>query len=50
MEPGDEWLTKRELRLRLLGPVEITPEEQFSDAELAALYERTKEHQERQHE
>jgi len=39
MPPGDEWLTSREFELELLGPVEIKPEEQFSDAELAALLE-----------
>lgn len=40
MAPGDEWLTRRELRLRLLGPVEVMPVEQLSDAELQVLQER----------
>jgi hypothetical protein len=37
MSPGDEWLTNRELRLRLLGPVSIVPDEQLSDEEIADL-------------
>ena len=39
MGPGDEWLTTRELRVRLLGRTEIVPEERFTDEELAAVQE-----------
>jgi hypothetical protein len=37
MSPGDEWLTTRELRLRLLCSTEPMPEEQLTDEERAAL-------------
>lgn len=37
MSAGDEWLTKRGLRVQLLNLVEIVPEEQLSSADLAAL-------------
>jgi hypothetical protein len=37
MAPGDEWLTTRELRLRLLCSTKPAPEEQLTDEELAAL-------------
>jgi len=40
MAPGDEWLTTRELRLRLLGPTEPAPEEQLTDRECASLASR----------
>ena len=37
MGPGDEWLTERELRVRLIGPTELRPEEMFTEAEMAVL-------------
>jgi hypothetical protein len=37
MATGDEWLTTRELRLRLLCPTEPAPEEQLTGEEWAAL-------------
>jgi len=37
MTVGLEWLTRRPLRLKLLGPVEIVPEEVLTDAEVQAL-------------
>ncbi len=37
MEPGDEWLTHRELRVRLLGVVEPRFEELLTEAELEDL-------------
>jgi hypothetical protein len=40
MEPGDEWLTTRELALQLIGPTEIVANEQFTEAELAELLDR----------
>ena len=40
MGPGDEWLTHRELRLRLLGTVEPRPEELFTAEELEDLHQR----------
>ena len=39
MEPGDEWSTTRELRVRLLGRTEIVEGERFTEEELAALEE-----------
>ncbi|HCC78699.1 MAG: hypothetical protein A2X25_14740 [Chloroflexi bacterium GWB2_49_20] len=39
MSPGDEWLTTREVRVRLLCPTEPVPEEQLTDTELAQLQE-----------
>jgi hypothetical protein len=40
MGPGDEWLTHRELRVRLLGVVELRPEELLTEAELEDLRQR----------
>lgn len=40
MGPDDEWLTYRELRLRLLGTAEPRPEEQFTAEELEDLHQR----------
>ncbi len=40
MGPGDEWLTHRELRVRLLGVVEPQPEELLTEAELEDLRRR----------
>ncbi|HOT91804.1 MAG TPA: hypothetical protein PLJ78_09950 [Anaerolineae bacterium] len=40
MGPGDEWLTHRELRVRLLGVVEPRPEELLTDSELEDLRHR----------
>jgi hypothetical protein len=40
MGPGDEWLTHRELHLRLLGTVEPRPEELFTAEELEDLHQR----------
>jgi len=40
MGPGDEWLTHRELHVRLLGVVEPQPEELLTEAELADLRQR----------
>ncbi len=37
MEPGDEWLTTREMALQLIGSTEIDAREQFTEDELAAL-------------
>jgi hypothetical protein len=37
MAPGDEWLTKRDMRVQFLNLVEILPEEQLSPADIAAL-------------
>jgi hypothetical protein len=37
MAPGDEWLTTRELRLRLLCSIEPALEEQLTDEECAVL-------------
>ena len=37
MAPGDEWLTTRELRLRLLCSTKPAPEEQLTDEELTVL-------------
>ena len=37
MAPGMEWLTNRPLRLTLIGPVEIGPEERLSDQEIQEL-------------
>lgn len=42
MPPEWEWLTRRALRVRLLGPVEITPDELLSEDELAEIYRRMK--------
>jgi hypothetical protein len=37
MPAGLEWLTKRDLRLELLGPVQATPEEQLTEADIQEL-------------
>jgi hypothetical protein len=37
MDPGDEWLTHRELRLRLIGKTTVRPEEYLSDGDIARL-------------
>ena len=37
MGPGDEWLTHRELRLRLIGETMVRPEELLSDEHIEAL-------------
>jgi hypothetical protein len=40
MAPGLEWLTTRELRVELVGPVPLTQVELLTDAEVADLYRR----------
>ncbi len=40
MGPGDEWLTHRELRVRLLGVLEPQPEELLTEAELEDFRQR----------
>jgi len=40
MTIGLEWLTRRPLRLKLLGPVEIDPQELLSEAEIEKLRRR----------
>lgn len=40
MSPGDEWLTHRELRLRLIGETAVCPEEFLSDEDVEALKRR----------
>ncbi|HOF61334.1 MAG TPA: hypothetical protein PK251_04925 [Candidatus Latescibacteria bacterium] len=35
MEPGDEWITTRDLPLRLIGPTVVREEERLSDDEVA---------------
>ena len=40
MGPADEWLTHRELRVRLLGVVEPQPEELLTEVELEDLRQR----------
>ena len=37
MGPGDEWLTNRELRLRLIDETRVRPEEVLSGADIEAL-------------
>ena len=37
MGPGDEWLTRRELRLRLIGGTAVRPAEHLTDDDLDAL-------------
>ena len=39
MSPGDEWLTTREVRVRLLCPTKPAPEEGLTNTELARLLE-----------
>jgi hypothetical protein len=45
MQVGWEWLTKRDLPLRLLGPVSFTPGELLSDAEVSELIARARQAQ-----
>jgi hypothetical protein len=40
MPPGLEWLTRRELRLLLLGPTEVRKDEFLTQAQLAELRRR----------
>jgi hypothetical protein len=40
MAPGKEWLTRRELRVELIGPVELREEERLSEQDLEALRKR----------
>lgn len=40
MGPGDEWLTHRDLRLRLIGETVVRPEEFLSDEDVEALKRR----------
>ena len=40
MRPGDEWLTHRELRLRLIGETTVRSEECLSDADIEVLRQR----------
>ena len=47
MAPGDEWLTKRALRVQFLELVEIKPDEILTDAEMDALQERLDEQRNR---
>jgi hypothetical protein len=42
MEPGDEWITSRDLRLRCIAETVARPEEYLSDAVIAAWRERLK--------
>jgi hypothetical protein len=42
MEPGDEWLTSRDLSLRLIGETAVRDDEYLSEAMVAALLERMK--------
>ena len=37
MPPGAEWLTRRELRLALIGPTEVRDEERLTEQDLAEL-------------
>ena len=37
MQPGLEWLTRRELRLTLIGPTEVRKEELLSEKQIAEL-------------
>lgn len=39
MKFGEEWLTNRELRVSLIGPVPITPEEMLTEEEVRDLLE-----------
>jgi hypothetical protein len=40
MPPGAEWLTRRELRLALIGPTEVREEERLDEEEVAELRRR----------
>jgi hypothetical protein len=40
MTPGLEWLTRRSLRLRLLGPVPVNPSEFLTEADIEELRRR----------
>ena len=40
MEPGQEWLTYRELRVELIRPTEIVVEELLSDDDIEELKQR----------
>jgi len=40
MPPGAEWLTRRELRLALIGPTVVREEERLSEEKVAALRRR----------
>ena len=40
MGPGDEWLTHRELRLRLIAETTVRPEEFLSDEDIEAIKRR----------
>lgn len=40
MEPGREWVARRDLPLRLLGATEVVPEEIFTEAEHKQLMQR----------
>lgn len=37
LEPGEEWLTTRELGLELIGPTQLLPEELLTPEEIATL-------------
>jgi hypothetical protein len=37
MAPGEEWLTRRSLRLRLVGETELSEEDRLSDDEVAGF-------------
>ena len=37
MGPGDEWLTRRELRLRVIGETAVRSEELLSDEDIEAI-------------
>jgi hypothetical protein len=40
MAPGLEWLTRRELRVALIGPTQIVDDERLTEEELASLRQR----------
>jgi hypothetical protein len=42
MRPGDEWLTTRDLSLRLLGETQVLPEEFLTESDVLALMQRRK--------
>lgn len=37
IEEGEEWLTNRDLRLAMVGPVPLTPEEMLTEQEIEEL-------------